>query len=52
MHAPHGLPNDAGTYAEVVRRRKYDSEYMREMNRSVTWWLERWQGATAETHRR
>ncbi len=43
MHAPHGLPPGATSYPEVVHRRKYASEFMAEMNRSVAWWLERWQ---------
>jgi nitroreductase len=43
LHAPHGLPPEASNYAEVVYRRKYASDFMAEMNRSVAWWLERWQ---------
>ena len=43
MHAPHGLPPGVSNYAEVVRRRKYESDFAAEMNRSVAWWLERWQ---------
>jgi len=43
MHAPHGLPAGSESYADVMRRRKYDSEFMAEMNRSVAWWMERWQ---------
>jgi FMN reductase (NADPH)/FMN reductase [NAD(P)H] len=44
MHAPHGLPPGARTYAQAIYERKYVSDFMIEMNRSVTWWLERWQG--------
>jgi FMN reductase (NADPH)/FMN reductase [NAD(P)H] len=43
LHAPHGLPPDVHDYAEVVIRRKYVSDFAVEMNRSVAWWLERWQ---------
>jgi FMN reductase (NADPH)/FMN reductase [NAD(P)H] len=45
LHAPHGLPPDAANYPQVVYRRKFTTEFMAEMNRSVAWWLERWQGA-------
>jgi FMN reductase (NADPH)/FMN reductase [NAD(P)H] len=43
LHAPHGLPPGAADYPQVVYRRKFASAFMREMNRSVAWWLERWQ---------
>jgi FMN reductase (NADPH)/FMN reductase [NAD(P)H] len=43
LHAPHGLPEGAVDYPQVVYRRKFASAFMREMNRSVTWWLERWE---------
>ena len=43
-HAPRGhAPGDAN-YVQALYRRKYDSEFMAEMNRSVEVWLERWQG--------
>lgn len=43
MHSPHGLPPGAQTYAEVVHRRKYASDFAIEMNRSAAWWVDRWQ---------
>jgi nitroreductase len=43
LHAPHGLPPDADSYPQVVYRRKYDAEFTHELNRSVAFWLERWQ---------
>lgn len=42
LHAPSGLPPEASNYAQVVYRRKFTSAFMAEMNRSVTWWIERW----------
>lgn len=45
LHAPHGLAPGITNYAQDVYRRKYASDFMREMNRSVEWWLERWEGA-------
>ncbi|PKN47707.1 MAG: nitroreductase, partial [Deltaproteobacteria bacterium HGW-Deltaproteobacteria-20] len=42
-HAPHGLAPGTANYGQAVYRRKFASEFMREMNRSVTWWMERWQ---------
>jgi len=42
MHAPHGLAPGEVDYPHVVYRRKYASDFMAEMNRSVAWWLERW----------
>ncbi len=43
LHAPHGLPPGVTSYPQAVYRRKFTSAYMDEMNRSVAWWLERWQ---------
>lgn len=43
VHAPHGLPPGYTAYPQVVHDRKYASDFMAEMNRSVSWWLERWQ---------
>jgi FMN reductase (NADPH)/FMN reductase [NAD(P)H] len=43
VHAPHGLPTGAANYPQFVYRRKFATTFMREMNRSVTWWLERWE---------
>lgn len=42
-HAPHGLPEGVASYPQAVYRRKFASAFMQEMNRSVAWWLERWQ---------
>ncbi len=44
MHSPHGLPPGTTSYPQHVYRRKVASAFMREMNRSVAWWLQRWQG--------
>jgi FMN reductase (NADPH)/FMN reductase [NAD(P)H] len=43
--APHGLPAGVENYGQAVYRRKFASAFMTEMNRSVAWWLERWQSA-------
>lgn len=43
FHAPHGLPEGVASYPQVVYRRKVASAFMNEMNRSVAWWLGRWQ---------
>lgn len=43
LHAPRGLPPGADSYPEVVYRRKYDADFTHEMNRSVEFWLDRWQ---------
>lgn len=42
-HAQHGLKPGVENYPQVVYERKYASDFMREMNRSVAWWVERWQ---------
>ncbi|MBN2248534.1 MAG: nitroreductase family protein [Coriobacteriia bacterium] len=42
LHAPSGLPEGVANYAQAVYRRKFASAFMAEMNRSATWWLERW----------
>lgn len=42
VHAPHGLPPGVTNYGQVVYKRKFTSEFMREMNRSCERWLERW----------
>ena len=42
MHAPHGIAPGAVDYPHVVHQRKYTSDFMAEMNRSVAWWLKRW----------
>jgi FMN reductase (NADPH)/FMN reductase [NAD(P)H] len=42
-HAPHGLEPGVGSYAQAVYTRKFITDYMEEMNRSVQWWLDRWQ---------
>jgi nitroreductase len=43
MHAPHGFKPGTDNVAQDVYRRKFASDFMREMNRSVAWWLHRWQ---------
>ena len=42
LHAPHGLAPGITNYAQSVYRRKFASDFMREMDRSVRWWIERW----------
>ncbi len=42
-YAPHGLRPGVANYPQEIYRRKYTSDFMREMNRSAAWWLERWQ---------
>ncbi len=46
-YAPHGFKPGISNYPQAVYARKYTSPFMREMNRSVDWWLERWR--TPET---
>jgi FMN reductase (NADPH)/FMN reductase [NAD(P)H] len=41
------LPPDVSNIGQLIYRRKYASDFMAEMNRSVDWWLERWQTAEA-----
>jgi len=43
MHAPHGLAPGVANYGQWVYRRKFVADYQAEMNRSVAWWLDRWQ---------
>ena len=43
-YAPHGHAPGTDNYGQALYRRKYASEFMAEMNRSVGVWLERWQG--------
>lgn len=43
LHAPHGNRDGVVDYPHAIHERKYASEYMAEMNRSVAWWLDRWQ---------
>lgn len=45
MHAPHGLRPGVANLPQDVYRRKFTAEFTREMNRSVEFWLERWQRA-------
>jgi len=45
MHAPHGLKPAVSNYPQSIYERKIASDFMAEMNRSVAWWLERWQGS-------
>ena len=42
-HAPHGLPAGAANYPQEIYRRKFASDFMAEMDRSVVWWLRRWE---------
>ena len=43
-YAPNGNKPGLASYVQAIYQRKYDSEFMAEMNRSVAVWLERWQG--------
>ena len=42
-YAPHGHAPGIANYGQAIYQRKYASEFMAEMNRSVSVWLERWQ---------
>ena len=42
LHAPHSFSPGADTAVIEFYTRKYASEFMREMNRSARWWLDRW----------
>jgi FMN reductase (NADPH)/FMN reductase [NAD(P)H] len=46
VHAPHGLKPGVASYAHDVYVRKFIPEFMTEMNRSVEWWLKRWETPT------
>ena len=43
--APRGFKPGIENYPQAIYARKYTSDFMREMNRSAAWWLERWQSA-------
>ncbi len=43
LHAPHGLKPGLANYPQDVYARKYTSDFMAEMNRSVALLAERWQ---------
>lgn len=43
-YAPHGHKPGIANYGQAIYQRKYASDFMAEMNRSVDLWLERWQG--------
>ncbi|MDP2233391.1 MAG: nitroreductase family protein [Actinomycetota bacterium] len=45
LHSPHGFKPGIANIGQQVYARKYTTDYMREMNRSVAWWLERWSSA-------
>jgi len=51
MFAPHGLAPGVETYAQHVYRRKFTQPFMVEMNRSVRWWIERWESGDATGRR-
>ena len=42
-YAPHGFKPGIENYGQEIYKRKFASEFMTEMNRSVERWLERWQ---------
>lgn len=43
MHAPHGFSSGAADIGQDVYLRKFCAGFMHELDRSVRWWLERWQ---------
>jgi len=43
-YTPHGHKPPVANYGQAIYQRKYASDFMAEMNRSVEVWLERWQG--------
>lgn len=43
-YASHGNQPGIANYGQAIYQRKYASDYMAEMNRSVDVWLERWRG--------
>jgi FMN reductase (NADPH)/FMN reductase [NAD(P)H] len=43
MYAPHGLKPGFANYPQEVYQRKFACDFMAEMNRSVEWWLRRWE---------
>lgn len=43
-YAPHGHAPGIANYGQAIYQRKYASDFMAEMNRSVEVWLKRWQG--------
>ncbi len=45
MYAPHGLKPGIANYPQAMYERKFTSAFMAEMNRSVAWWLQRWESA-------
>lgn len=42
MHSPHGFKPPAANIGQNVYSRKFTTEFMADMNRSVEWWLKRW----------
>ena len=47
--APHGLKPGVANVPQDVYRRKFASDFTREMDRSVRWWIDRWSaGGAAE----
>lgn len=42
-HAPHGNKPGFSNHVQAIYQRKYASEFMAEMNRSVELWMKRWQ---------
>lgn len=43
-YAPRGNKPGIENYPQSVYARKHASDFMREMNRSVAWWIDRWEG--------
>lgn len=42
MHAPHGFGPGIANIGQREYKRKFTTEYMQDMNRSVQWWIDRW----------
>jgi len=43
MYAPHGIKPGFANYPQTIYARKFACDFMSEMNRSVEWWLRRWE---------
>jgi hypothetical protein len=52
MYAAHGLKAGFSNYPQEIYRRKFATDFMAEMNRSVEWWLTRWATPSSESPRR
>jgi len=46
LFSPHGFKPPATDYAQATYLEKHTSEFFREMERSVQWWIDRWTKGT------